>query len=253
MLVCSGSIAREDAHATVALLPPSGRRPRLGFRMYNLSRMTGPRDNPTRYSWIASIYDLVFGPINRPLERAGVGASHCAAGMRVLDVCCGTGSHLEGFQRRGCLVFGLDASPGMLAMAQSRLGGDAHLDLGDARRLPYAHGVFDVVTCKLALHEMPAEARASIVSEARRVLKPGGRIVLIDFRPGPYESMRGLLTRAAIVAVEYLAGGDHFKNHRQFLGSGGLLALARTQGLQVEKQLVLIGSNFAILCLVNPA
>lgn len=219
--------------------------------MYNPLPMARPRNKTARYGRIAWIYDLLFAPVNRPLERAGVGLSRASAGMRVLDVCCGTGSHLEGYQQKGCLVYGLDASPSMLAVARNRLRRDAHLDLGDAMCLPYSPGLFDVVTCKLALHEMPAEARPSVLGEARRVLKPAGRIVLIDFNPGPYQHLKGRMTRAVVVAVEFMAGAEHFKNHRQFLSSGGLHTLAREQGLQVEQQLTLSGGNFAVLRLMR--
>jgi ubiquinone/menaquinone biosynthesis C-methylase UbiE len=215
--------------------------------------MTGAPIKPGRYRSIASVYDLLFGSVNRPLSRAGVALSRPRAGMRVLDVCCGTGSHLEGFQGHQCVLFGLDASPSMLVVAQGRLGEAAHLDRGDATRLPYARGAFDIVGCKLALHEMPAGVRASVLGEARRVLKPGGRIVLVDFHPGPYEQLKGWITRAVIVGVEFIAGWEHFKNHRQFLASGGLRALAKEQGLQVEMQVLLGGGNFAVQCLVNAA
>jgi demethylmenaquinone methyltransferase/2-methoxy-6-polyprenyl-1,4-benzoquinol methylase len=211
------------------------------------------RTKPARYRNIASIYDLLFGSVNRPLSRVGVTLSQARAGMRVLDVCCGTGTHLEAFQGRQCVLFGLDASPAMLRVAQGRLRETAHLDRGDGTRLPYARGAFDVVGCKLALHEMPAEARASVLEEARRVLKPGGRLVLIDFHPGPYEQLRGWIIRLVIVGVEFIAGREHYKNHRQFLASGGLVALGQGQGLQVETQVLLSGGNFAVQCCVNGA
>jgi ubiquinone/menaquinone biosynthesis C-methylase UbiE len=203
------------------------------------------------YRGIASVYDLLFGRVNRPLSLAGIAMSRPHAGMRVLDICCGTGSHLEGYQLYRCALFGLDASPDMLAVARGRLGKGAHLDRADARQLPYASTAFDVVTCKLALHALSAEARALVVAEAKRVLKRDGRIMLIDFHPGPYESIRGWFTRVVIVVVEFIAGREHFRNHRDFVKSGGLTALAREQGLQIEMELLLSGGNFAVQCLVN--
>jgi ubiquinone/menaquinone biosynthesis C-methylase UbiE len=204
------------------------------------------------YRGIASFYDLLFGSVIGPLSLVGVALSRPRVGMRVLDVCCGTGSHLGRYQLHQCALFGLDASPDMLAVAQARLGTGAHLDRGDATCLPYANSAFDLVSCQLALHSISAEDRAAVLEEARRVLKPDGRILLIDFHPGPYELLRGWLTRAAVVAVEFIAGGEHYGNHRQFMASGGLRGLAHEQGLQIERQLVLNGGNFAVQCLVKP-
>ena len=202
------------------------------------------------YRGIASVYDVLFGHVNRPLSLVGVALSKPQAGMRVLDICCGTGSHLEGYQPYECAVFGLDLSPDMLAIAHGRLGKGAHLDRADARHLPYASKAFDVVSCKLALHALSADARALVMAEARRVLKPDGCIVLIDFHPGPYESVRGWFTRAVIVLVEFVAGSEHFRNHGDFVKSGGLRALAREQGLQIETEVLLSAGNFAAQCLV---
>lgn len=203
----------------------------------------------TNYQGAARFYDLIFGAFNRWLSRSAIALWPISPGARVLDVCCGTGSHLAFYQDTGCALFGLDASPAMLGAARRRLGSGAHLDLGDATRLPYSAGAYDLVSCKLALHEMPPDARRAVLSEARRVLKPGGRILLIDFRPGPFDPGRGWIMRAAVVAVEFIAGGEHYKNQRQFIASGGLPALARQLGFHIEGLLLLGGGAFAVLCL----
>jgi demethylmenaquinone methyltransferase/2-methoxy-6-polyprenyl-1,4-benzoquinol methylase len=137
----------------------------------------------------------------------------------------------------------------MLAVAHARLGDRAHLDQGNATSLPYAGGAFDLVSCKLALHEMPPEMRSTVLAEARRVMKTDGRILLIDFHPGPFDPGRGWITRGVVVAVEFIAGGEHYKNQRQFIASGGLPALARGQGLRVENQMLMGGGAFAVYCL----
>jgi ubiquinone/menaquinone biosynthesis C-methylase UbiE len=211
--------------------------------------MSLPMPQGTSYQGSARFYDLLFGATNRWLSRVGVAICNLPAGARVLDLCCGTGSHLDLYRGKPCALFGLDASAAMLAVARGRLGDGAHLDLGDATSLPYADGTFDIVSCKLALHEMPPEARRAVVAEARRVLKADGRILLIDFHPGPFDPGRGWITRAVVVAVEFIAGGEHYKNQRQFIASGGLPALAREQGLRVESQVLMGGGAFALHCL----
>jgi len=201
------------------------------------------------YQGAARFYDLLFGATNRWLSRAAIALWPAPPGALILDVCCGTGSHLAFYREAHGSLFGLDASPAMLGAARRRLGAAAHLDLGDATRLPYAAGHFDLVSCKLALHEMPPEARRAVLADARRVLKPAGRILLVDFHPGPFGPGRGWLTRAVVVTVEFIAGGEHYKNQRQFIASGGLPALARDLGLRIERQLLLGGGAFAALSL----
>jgi hypothetical protein len=55
------------------------------------------------------------------------------------------------------------------------------------------------------------------------------------------------------MVVEFVAGREHFSNHRDFVASGGLKALAREQGMHIETELLLSGGNFAVQCLVIPS
>ena len=100
---------------------------------------------------------------------------------RVLDVGCGTGALLDALATRfpDTALFGADASPEMLSVAAEKLAGRAHLHTAHAERLPYADGAFDLVVSVSALHYMP-DAHAAL-SEMRRVLAPGGRLVVTDW------------------------------------------------------------------------
>lgn len=89
------------------------------------------------YRKVAAIYDRLFEPLNRGLRMLGVRMILPEQGMRVLDVGCGTGSHLDIYRGSGCTLFGIDASPSMLDVARSRLGEGADLRLGDATQMPY--------------------------------------------------------------------------------------------------------------------
>jgi demethylmenaquinone methyltransferase/2-methoxy-6-polyprenyl-1,4-benzoquinol methylase len=108
------------------------------------------------------------------LKRAGVGP-----GTALLDVACGTGQlTLEGQAlagESGCVI-GLDASIGMLAEAKAR--GCRRLSRGMAERLPFADGMFDLVSMGYALRHVRDLETA--FAEYRRVLKPGGRLVLLE-------------------------------------------------------------------------
>lgn len=104
-----------------------------------------------------------------------------AAG-RLLDIGTGTGRVLELLAPRVSQGLGVDASKTMLALARARLGRAAlshcTVRLADMYRLPLADGSFDTAVLQMVLHY--AEDPAGVLTEAARVLRPGGRLIVID-------------------------------------------------------------------------
>ena len=198
------------------------------------------------YRSIAPIYDRLFDATNKTLRLVGLRVFRPPAGAMVLDVGCGTGAQLEVYRRLRCRLFGVDSSPSMLGRARRRLARSADLTLADARSVPFRSAGFDLVLSMLTLHGMPLETRMGALSEMKRMLKPAGRLLLIDFHPGPYRPIQGWFSRAVVVLVEMLAGGEHFGNHRDFMRHGGLLTLAAQSGLRLERQRILGGGVFAV-------
>jgi len=119
------------------------------------------------------------------VERWLFGTEHrgwaCSQGTgATLEVAIGTGLNLPHYPADVRLV-GIDLSPDMLALARKRadeLGRSIRLMEGDAQDLPFADRSFDTVVCTYALCGVPDDARA--VSEMSRVLRPGGRLILVD-------------------------------------------------------------------------
>jgi SAM-dependent methyltransferase len=98
------------------------------------------------------------------------------AGRRILDAGCGSGPLSAALRDRGAVVTGIDASGGMLALARRRLGDDADLHVADLRDpLPFTNGAFDDVVASLVLHYL--EDWGPTLTEIRRVLRPGGRLI----------------------------------------------------------------------------
>jgi ubiquinone/menaquinone biosynthesis C-methylase UbiE len=98
-------------------------------------------------------------------------------GRRILDAGCGSGPLSEALRDRGAVVSGFDKSAGMLEVARKRLGDDADLRVADlGSPLPYPDGAFDDVIASLVLHYL--EDWGPALSELRRVLKPGGRLIV---------------------------------------------------------------------------
>ncbi|NOY54719.1 MAG: methyltransferase domain-containing protein [Actinobacteria bacterium] len=203
-------------------------------------------DRGDAYSRAARRYDRFIGPFVRRLRAIGLDLCPPRQGMVVLDVGCGTGAQLAAYQEAGCRVSCVDPSPAMLSVARRRLGDGADIREGDATVLPYEDATFDLATISFVLHELPHADRVAVMGEMRRVLKPEGRILVVDFLPGPYRGLKALLVRAGIVAIEFAAGGDHWRNHRDFLARGALAALADAQHLSVREQRTAGGGTIAV-------
>jgi ubiquinone/menaquinone biosynthesis C-methylase UbiE len=198
------------------------------------------------YRKVAGIYDRLFDSMNKGLRLVGIRMFRPSKGMNILDVGCGTGSHLELYKRYQCDLYGLDASQSMLKVARERLTDSAQLDFGSATDMPYGDEKFDLVISMLTLHEMSPETRSVVLDEIKRVIKKDGRILLIDYHPGPYQPLQGWVSKTIIVFAELAAGREHFMNYRHFMANGGLSTLANQHALKIEKQQILAGGTFSI-------
>lgn len=106
------------------------------------------------------------------------------AETRLLDVACGTGRFLtfvkDNYPRLPVVAF--DLSPHYLHEARRQLSpwSEVSFARGLAETLPFADASFDLVTCVYLLHEVPADVRRRIMAEFARVLRPNGRLVVVD-------------------------------------------------------------------------
>jgi ubiquinone/menaquinone biosynthesis C-methylase UbiE len=117
----------------------------------------------------------------------------CAqASGEVLEVAIGTGRNLP-YYPQDIRLTGVDFSPAMLQLARrqaDRLGRQVDLRLGDAQALQLPDASFDTVVCTCSLCAIPDERRA--IAEMRRVLRPGGRLLLLDHVAGTSRRVRAV-------------------------------------------------------------
>jgi ubiquinone/menaquinone biosynthesis C-methylase UbiE len=202
-----------------------------------------------QYRNTAKWYDGIIGPMTIGLRNIGLKMYPVQEGMTVLDIGCGTGAQLRLYQKRNCRVYGIDVSPAMIEVAGNKLGSEAHIHIGSATDMEFGDDQFDLVSCVMALHEMPPQVREDVLKEAKRVLKSEGRMLLIDFHPGPINKFKGVFSKVIITLAEMIAGGEHYKNYRHYIGNGGLPRLIDSLGFHIEDQKIVSGGNFGLFLL----
>jgi SAM-dependent methyltransferase len=103
-------------------------------------------------------------------------------GLRVLDAGCGGGAHAAALIAKGAEVTGIDKSVALLAIARNRLGPDVRLEQADLNAgLAFEDGLFDLVLASLVMHYL--QDWRPVLIEFRRVLAPGGRLVMSTHHP----------------------------------------------------------------------
>jgi demethylmenaquinone methyltransferase/2-methoxy-6-polyprenyl-1,4-benzoquinol methylase len=155
---------------------------------------------------------LTFGRIDRTYDRL---VGHVAAGMRVLDIGCGTGGLALRAARRGARVKGIDVNAAMLEVAAQRVRGaglDEAVELveqGVAELDAEPAEGYDAVMSGLCLSELSDDEIAFTLLQVRRLLRPGGCLLIADEVKPPAAATRWLLAvaRAPFVAAAYLISG----------------------------------------------
>jgi ubiquinone/menaquinone biosynthesis C-methylase UbiE len=144
----------------------------------------------------------------------------------MLEVCCGTGAVSGFLKRAGIITYGLDIAPGMLAKAAKHI---RHLSMGDAHALPFAEGSFDVVVMRQAMQFL---APGKFLKEAKRVLKPGGVLLLSHHVP------RSKAEHAHLLRIyRLLQPSGVFRNPSKLYLAGELRAHLKRSGLRLKREL----------------
>ncbi len=162
---------------------------------------------------------------------------------QVLEVAVGTGRNLPGYPAEVTLA-GIELSPAMLAIARQRaadLGREADLRDGDAERLPFDDASFDTVLCALSLCTIPRPVAA--VGEMRRVLRPGGRLLLLDHIGSTWPPLYAAQWLTERVTIR--TAGEHFTRRQ--------LPLVQAAGFQVVETERLKAGTVERIHAVKPA
>jgi ubiquinone/menaquinone biosynthesis C-methylase UbiE len=154
-------------------------------RLHRGRRGTGTTIERFRLNEIVS--QLAFAGRRGRVYRRIVALAGVRPGDAVLDVGCSAGylaRKLATAVAPAGRVTGVDPSATAIGYARQRARPGLTFSTGTAQELGQPDASFDVVTCTLALHHVPARQRAAAVAEMYRVTRPGGRLLLADFDPG---------------------------------------------------------------------
>lgn len=196
--------------------------------------------NQQLFATIADRYDLITAVLSYGQDarwkRRLVALAGVTTGERALDLACGTGDIALAVAARGARVTGLDLTPRMLQLAAGKSRAATFL-AGDMTSLPFRPQAFDLVTTGYGLRNVPDLPAA--IAEIARVLRPGGRLLSLDFnRP------EQAVVRAAYLAYLAAAGStlgwllhrdpDTYRyipeSIRRYPGASGVAALLTAGG-----------------------
>ena len=147
-----------------------------------------PETNGMVIHW-AGPYDALTNLILKPSQKSIGDLAQIKSDDRVLDVGCGSGRltmAAQGWAGAEGEAVGVDPSPEMIQVARknaARARLKATFEVGVVESLPFPDASFDVVLNRLMLHHLPGDLKQRGLAEMRRVLKPGGICLVVDFEP----------------------------------------------------------------------
>lgn len=153
-----------------------------------------------QYDFFAALMGLGVKGAN---TRMVIGMAQIRDGDKVLDVGCGTGDLTLAAQNAAGpsgLACGIDPAPEGIAVAQGKAGrrnSAAKFDVGLIEKIDFPEATFDIAISRLVIHHLPDDLKRQGFAEIFRVLKPGGRLFMVDFKP----PSNPILKHLAIAAV----------------------------------------------------
>jgi demethylmenaquinone methyltransferase / 2-methoxy-6-polyprenyl-1,4-benzoquinol methylase len=209
------------------------------------------------FATIADRYDLITVVLSygrdRGWKRRLTELANVRGGERALDLACGTGDIAFELADRGAHVVGLDITERMIQLARNRSRQRARFVVGDMLALPFPSASFDLITTGYGIRNVP-DIQAAL-AEIHRVLRPGGRLLSLDFnRPS------NPIVRAAYLVYLTLVGStlgfilhrdpDTYRyipeSIRRYPGADGVRALMRDMGFGGAEWIPVLGGLMAI-------
>lgn len=182
----------------------------------------------------AIIYSLLIDPLLSGLRKTV--AEEISGSDSVIDIACGPGTLAIEMAQRAVYVTGIDLDENLISFAISRAEkkGIRNVDfrVHDASHLSiYRENEFDVAVTSMAIHQFSEDLAVEILTEMKRIAR---KIVVVDYNfPLP-----GSFSGSLASGTERFAGGDHYRNFRNYMSRGGLTWFTGKAGLAIRSQTV---------------
>ena len=174
--------------------------------MSSASMDKNPQEVAAMFDGVAKRYDIVNDILSLGRTKAWRSAATKViaptSGMKILDLAAGTGSSSEPLAKAGADVTAADFSEGMIAAGRKAR---PHLNFvkADALNLTFPDNTFDLLTISFCLRNTENTAKA--LAEARRVVKPGGRLVVVEFSSPTFAPFRAIYMNYLMRALPFIA------------------------------------------------
>jgi demethylmenaquinone methyltransferase/2-methoxy-6-polyprenyl-1,4-benzoquinol methylase len=213
----------------------------------------------TLFATIADRYDLITGLLSFGRDRRWkatlVALADVRPGARALDLAAGTGDIAFGLAASGAHVAGLDITHRMLQIASTKRPASAAVTFvtGDMMALPFRDEAFDLVTTGYGIRNVPAIDPA--IAEIRRVLRPGGLLLSLDFDRPANPLVRGVYLAYLTLVGSALGWVLHRdpdtyryipESIKRYPGAAGVAAMLGRAGFDDSRVIPLLGGLMAI-------
>jgi len=195
-----------------------------------------------RFSLQGYFYKLLIDPVLSGLHRCVV--ENTEPTQQVIDVACGTGSLSIAIARKAKNVIGIDLSEDMIITARrgaSKKGiNNIQFEIRDASEMSvYKDRQFDVAVTSMAVHQYNADLAIKILAGMNRI---ASEVIIADYN---HHMPRGYGRRVAW-SIERLAGGDHYRNFRNYMQKGGIHWFAGEAGLTIRSEVTKNAGVFVV-------
>ena len=191
------------------------------------------------------IYRGIIDPILFSVQRHIVDyVNNCES---LIDIACGTGSLSIALSEKAGTVHGIDLAEEMIYHARKRVEklnkSNVSFDIQDASDLSHiGNDVYDVSITSMAVHQFDPGLAIKILEQMKRI---SSRVIIMDYT----YPLRGMLWPHVINLVEWVAGGDHFRNFRKFKNLGGLDYYLEKSGLGLDYSTIYQSGAFRVVVL----
>lgn len=186
----------------------------------------------SNYGFIAKIYDPIFYLVLKPIRIAVMNVLLKYKEKIILDLCCGTGNQIKLLSKHGFRnLYCLDISDSMLEIAK-RTDSSVKIYNEDATKTNFDNAWFDVVIISFAIHEKDRNTQQALISEAYRIIKKDGLMLVVDY---VFDNKTTKFGRILISIIERIAGREHYRNFKNYIQNKGLLSLIKKNKFKLIK------------------